>query len=188
MLRKRDPEVSNVLYTVYKMVPEMEYFLRWQIVETLKELGNKAAYGPLSSIVTSRIPPERFESKEHFSQDYEIMIRSNALEGLAVYSEHKVKGADDILLKMAKHKNITLRRSAIRSYLKGASNKKEMSERSDALKRMLDKKDLSLVTLRVTEVREVPHPEEVTTRFERSKIKRDDQMQKGEDGAPKVER
>jgi hypothetical protein len=160
-LRKRGSEVIPILYHAYeqhKKTDERNYFRRWALVETIRELQHDTAVRPLAQIAISRIPPERFKTDpERSSVDEEIRIRVTALEGLGLLVQ-KDEEAENTLLSLIKNQHLGIRRAAIRGYLAAAPNAHEQQRRSEKLKAELPHADHHLITVATTDIKKIPHP------------------------------
>ncbi|WP_257387588.1 hypothetical protein [Tahibacter caeni] len=157
-LREKGPEVVKLLANAYARTPVDDYFRRWALVETLRELHNPEAAATLASIATSAIPAERYKNDaERSSIDEELQIRVNAVEALGELAG-KSKAAESPLLELAGSPHIGIQRAAIRGYLAAAAAPEERRSRAARLERVIPAERRSLISLETTDVKSVPHP------------------------------
>ena len=157
-LRGRAPEVVRLLAEAFPKVKADRYFRRWSIVETMREMRNPSAVNPLQRIAISPIVAERWADPERFSIDKEISIRVTAVKGLSELAQQGNKEAEQSLLRLITNNELGIRRQAIRGYL-GAGQDRE--RRAKLLKSRVLKSDYGLITLDATDVKRVPHPDDV---------------------------
>jgi len=158
-LRGRAPEVIPLLAGAYNRTKESNYFRRWALVETMRELQSETAVIALAQIATSAIPQERIRTdSERSSVDEEIRIRVTAVEGLGPHARTN-KAAERTLLNLTKNPHLGIHRAAIREYLAADPNPDEQKKRSERLKASLHRDRHQLITLETTEIRRVPHPD-----------------------------
>lgn len=158
-LRERAAQIAPALSSAYARAPETEYFFRWAIVETLRELRSERAQGDLVRIAASAIPPERFgPGAERSSVGEEIRIRATAIEAVAQWAAAG-SAAERLLLDLARNEQLGIRRAAIRGYLHAARTPEEREQRADRLRAQLPATSHPLVTLDITDIRTVPHPD-----------------------------
>lgn len=157
-LQEHAPEVVRMLADAYPKIQLDRYFRRWSIVETMREMRNNSAVNSLKQIAFSPIPAERWADPERFSRDKEISIRVTAVRGLSELAREGNKVAEQSLLRLITNKELGIRRQAIRGYLGAGQDQKQ---RTNELKSRLPKSDYGLITLDVTDVKRVPHPDDV---------------------------
>jgi hypothetical protein len=170
-LRQQAPKAIPVLFETYQKTKESNYFRRWAIVNTMKELQNDAAVSSLATIALAPIPPERWSDPESSSRSREFIIRVTAVDGLAELAKLGNKKAEAILPRLIKHDNLSIRRRAIRGYLAAGS---DYEKRANFLKSQLPTRDHSLITLSVTDIKQVPHPQDVPVGLTAPQKSRDD--------------
>jgi inorganic triphosphatase YgiF len=173
-LQQEAPSVAKMLFSSYLKIEESRYFRRWTIVETLKELRNDSAFAFLQRIALTPIPPERFSDPESFSVDKESHIRVTAVDGIAELAKQGNKEAETSLSQFFTHLDLSVRRRAIRGYLRIANNNTEYERRVSYLKSKLPTKEHSLITLNVTNIKKVPHPDDVPDNLTAPQKKQDD--------------
>lgn len=174
-LKQKAPEVVPILLNSYLKTDETRYLRRWAIAETLKELQNNAALVALQRIALANIPQERFSDEEHFSVDKEVNIRVNAVDGIAQLAEQGNQEAEDTLTKLFTHPDLTLRRRAIRGYLADVKNKPdEYKRRVRVLESQLPKSDGNLINLDITNIKQVPYPDDIPDNLRAPQKKQDD--------------
>lgn len=158
-LRGSAIKITPLLADAYSRAEERDYFQRWALIETMRELQSEATVSILSKIATSSIPPERVrDDPERSSVDEELRIRVTAVEALGPLSKTNAI-ATRTLLSLTKSPYLGIKRSAIRGYLAAASSPKEQRKRAEKLKASLPKNQYRLITLETTDVKKVPHPE-----------------------------
>ncbi len=158
-LRGRAPEVIPLLAGAYNRTEESNYFRRWALVETMRELQSETAVSALAKIATSAIPQERIRTDpERSSVDEEIRIRVTAVEGLGPLAKTN-KVAERTLLSLTKNPHLGMQRAAIREYLAAAPNPDEQEKRSERLRAALPPDRHQLITLETTDIKRVPHPD-----------------------------
>lgn len=156
LLRKKIPEVVKIIYHAYVLIDTTRYFRRWALVETLRELHSDSTVPFLIEIASSPIPEERWSDPEASSGDKESNIRVTAVEGIAEMAKRGNQNAEQALIKFFSHDDLSVRRQAIRGYLKVG---RDYKERAAYLQQILPEKDHWLINLDVTDPKEVPHPD-----------------------------
>jgi len=170
-VREKGPDVVKLLGNAYARTPEDQYFRRWALVETLRELHSPDAAATLARIATSAIPAERYKNDaERSSVDEELQIRVNAVEALGELAGRS-EAAEPPLLELARSPHIGLQRAAIRGYLAAAAAPEERRSRSARLERLIPAERRSLISLETTDVKSVPHPQ-MPEKFEIDKRRR----------------
>jgi len=158
-LRARAPEVTRGLIESYGKTAPDRYFRRWALLETLREVSDKGALSFVARLSSSPIPPERIKGDpERSSADEEVRIRIKAVEVLAAVASQGVQEADEALLRLVRHADRGIRRTAIRGYLAAGRSSEEQARRGEVLRKRLPKTDYGLITLDATDVKQVPHP------------------------------
>jgi len=153
-----NPDAAAVLAEVYAKVPEENYFRRTLLTEALKELRSPAAFPYLRDIATSRIPEDRMPGNaEVNTREDEIVIRITAVQGLSNLAAQSLTEADDLLLQLVQHEELTVRKMAARGYL--ASPLGESQERLERLRGLVPKEEHWYLTVELTDPRKVRHPE-----------------------------
>lgn len=157
-LRAKGVDVVPLLVRAYESIEVGDYFRRWELVETMRELQEPSAAPALAKIATASVPAERFQTDpERDSVGEEIRIRATAAEALGPLARLD-KVAELALLDLAKSPHIGLQRAAIRSYLAAATDEDDQRKRAARLKRIVPSSRYNLLTLETTEVKRVPHP------------------------------
>jgi hypothetical protein len=162
---RAQPQAAQVLYESYQKTDETRYFRRWALVETLRELHSTAALTALSQIATSPIPGEKSRDGEDTSRGKEVNIRVTAVDGLADLARSD-KNAEYLLTRFFTSPDLSIRRRAIRGYLRAgeayfrdsAAAASEVQRRMGELKTKLPVADHGLISLAVTNIKTVPHP------------------------------
>jgi len=155
---RANPEAASVLAEVYGQVPEGDYFRRTLLTEALKELRTPEALPYLRSIATSQIPEDRAPGDtEVNTREAEIVIRITAVQGLSNLAAESSAEADDLLLELVGHEELTVRKMAARGYL--ASPLGDPEQRLARLRELVPQEEHWYVTTKVTDPREVDHPE-----------------------------
>lgn len=174
-LRQRAAEVVRLLAETYPKIAADRYFRRWAIVETMREMRNNSALSQLQRIALSPISAERWGDPERFSMDKEISIRVAAVEGLSELARQGNKEAEQSLLRLITNKELGIRRQAIRGYLSAGQDKER---RVRLLKSRVPKSDYGLITLDATDVKRVPHPDDVPDNLKPRYRQKDDEAPK----------
>jgi hypothetical protein len=174
-LRERAPEVVRMIAEAYPKIQVDRYFRRWSIVETMREMRNNDALKSLQGIAFSPIPAERWADSERFSKDKEISIRVTAVGGLSELARQGNTIAEQSLLRLITNKELGIRRQAIRGYL-GAGQ--DLERRIKVLKSKVPKSDYGLITLDATDVKRVPHPDDVPDNLKPRYRQKDDDAPK----------
>lgn len=155
---RANPEAASVLASVYAKVPEDHYFRRTLLVEALKELRSPEAFPHLRDIATSQIPADRMpDNSEVNTREAEIVIRITAVQGLSNLAQESVAEADELLLELVGHEELTVRKMAARGYL--ASPLGEYEDRLARLRKIVPQEEHWYLTTEATDPREVHHPE-----------------------------
>ncbi|ATB35161.1 hypothetical protein CYFUS_000573 [Cystobacter fuscus] len=171
-LIQKEPEAVRLLQDAYAKTVETEYFLRWQLVYTLASLNQREALSGLVRIALSTIPAERGGSDEFFTTGQESNIRVAAVDGLASLAKLGVTEAGSYLLRLSQHSDLSIRQRAVRGYLAAGS---DYDARAKLLQANLPTSDHWLITLRVTEVRGVAHPDDTPEDMRPRKRESDDE-------------
>lgn len=149
--------VTPVLMEVYEALPEEDYFRRTLVVEAMKEMHSEEALSYLERIVNSPIPKDRMpDNTEVNTRESEIVIRVTAVQGLSILARQKSSKADDLLLKLVGHDDLTVRQMAARGYLASSVGNKE--EKLGRLRKMLPEEEHWYVTTELTPIKKVQHP------------------------------
>ncbi|EPX59703.1 hypothetical protein D187_002447 [Cystobacter fuscus DSM 2262] len=170
-LIQKEPEAVRLLQDAYSKTVETEYFLRWQLVYTLASLNQRDALSGLVRIAVSTIPAER-GSAEFFTTGQESNIRVAAVDGLASLAKLGVTEAGSYLLRLSQHSDLSIRQRAVRGYLAAGP---DYDARVKLLQANLPTSDHGLITLRVTEVRGVAHPDDTPEDMRPRTRERDDE-------------
>ncbi len=177
---RKNPDIIPVLAEVYTAIPEEDYFRRTQVVEALKEMRSVDALPYLARIVNAPIPKDRLpENTEVNTRENEIVIRITAVQGLSVLAAQESRKANDLLFKLVGHDDLTVRQMATRGYL--GSSVGDTDEKLKQLYEMVPKEEHWYLTTKLTEIREVLHPE-VLPDFDLEAF-----MKRRSDNAPKTE-
>lgn len=155
---RANPEVTHVLAEVYAAIPEEDYFRRTLVVEALKEMRSVDALPYLSRIANAPIPKDRLpENTEVNTRENEIVIRITAVQGLSVLAAQESREANELLFKLVGHNDLTVRQLAARGYL--GSSVGDTNEKLKQLYEMVPKEEHWYLTTKLTDIREVQHPE-----------------------------
>lgn len=177
---RANPDMTAVLAKVYAAIPEEDYFRRTLVVEALKEMRSVDGLPYLAQIANSRIPEDRLpENTEINTRESEIVIRITAVQGLSILAVQKSREADGLLLKLVSHDDLTVRQMAVRGYL--GSSVGNAKDKLKQLYEMVPKEEHWYLTTKLTDIREVHHPE-VLPDFDL-----DDFMKRQSDNAPRME-
>ena len=153
-LRLKSDKVVKVIIQEYKDLPEGSYVDRWSLVYLLGELRNPTTLSILDNIVTSRIPAEKSKVLHEYStRAEELLIRTSAVEAIKRIAENKDLKALEILLKHTKHREFSIRRAAVQSFLEVGG-----SEARKKLLQVLPKEHRGLLDIRSTDARKVYQP------------------------------
>jgi len=169
---QKEPDAVLLLQDAYAKTVESDYFLRWQLVYTLASLNQREALSPLGKIALSAIPVERSESKEFFTTGQESNIRVAAVDGLASLAKLGLADAEAYLRRLTTHTNLSIRQRAVRGYLAAGA---DYDARVKTLQASLPAGDQWLITLNVTEIRRVPHPDDAPEGMQPRTRERDDE-------------
>jgi len=155
---RSNPEVLPVLAEIYEALPEEDYFRRTLVVETLKELRSAGALPHLIRVANAPIPEDRIpDNTEINTREDEIVIRITAVQGLSVLAARDSSEANDQLLKLVAHDDLTVRQMAARGFLGSSIGSTE--EKLSQLRKMVPKEEHWYLTTTTTPIREVHHPE-----------------------------
>lgn len=155
---RANPEVTPVLADVYSAIPEEDYFRRTLIVETLKEMRSLKVLPYLSRIATAPIPEDRLpENTEVNTREAEIVIRITAIQGLSILAANSSAEANDLLLELVGHDELTVRQMAARGFL--GSSIGDEREKLKVLYERVPKQEHWYLTTKPTEIRKVQHPD-----------------------------
>lgn len=169
---QQEPEAVRLLQEAYGQTAESEYFLRWQLVYTLASLNQRSALSPLVRIALSSIPAERGGDSEFFTTGQESNIRVAAVDGLAALARLGIPDAEPYLMRLSAHPDLSIRQRAVRGYLAVDAN---YDVRVRNLQSTLPEGDHWLITLRTTEVRRIPHPDDTPDNLQPRPRERDDE-------------
>lgn len=155
---KSNTEVGRVLSDTYKKVPAEHYMFRTMLVEALKQLRSSASMAYLDEIASGRIPEDTAPTNAEIDTRIdEIVIRITAVEGLALLASDSLVGANDALIGLTNHQDLTVRQMAARGYIKSAVG--SVTEKIEALRSKLPKEEHWYLTLADTKIKSVAHPE-----------------------------
>lgn len=155
-LKRRPGTYSRELFNTYQRVEEKNYDKRWAIVYTMTKLETDSSFNYLSRIVQKKLPSEKWDDAERFSQGKEINILATALEGIGyIAKKYRSQKADELLLTFISHPETTLKREAIQGYLGSENDQK----RKKYLLDNLEDKYHYLVTLKTTDPKVIPYPQ-----------------------------
>lgn len=153
-LKPAAKEVVRVISSEYKVLPETSYLDRWSLVYLMGELQESSALPMLGKILSTQIPKEKSKVLHEYStRAEELMIRTTAVEAIKRIAESKDQKALDILLKLTNHKEFSVRRAAVQSYLEvgGRDARKELME-------TLSEENRQLLEIHRVDVRKIPQP------------------------------
>jgi hypothetical protein len=157
MLRA-EPTAPEVLYNTYRKVPAQNFFLRTMLVESLKELRSPNALIYLDSIANEVIPADLHpENTEINTQEDEIVIRITAVEGISNLAEDSLAAAEELLMELTNHQDLTVRQMATRGYLHSAFG--NVPDKINILKRKLPQEEHWYITMDTTAIKKVQHPQ-----------------------------
>ena len=163
-MRNKAAVIAPILFQSYKRLQTAQYFDRWLMVETMRELKHSATFNALRDIALAPLPGELWtDDDERFSVDKEAHIRVTAVDGLAALARNGNLQALHTLKILLDDKDLTIRRSAIRGYLAGG----KYEQQSAFLLKHLSESDHWLVTLDTTQLKSVPQPKVKTGITER---------------------
>ena len=155
---KANPEAGRVLYDTYKKVPAQHYMFRTMLVEALKQLRSSASMAYLDEIASDRIPEDSApKNAEIDTRIDEVIIRITAVEGLAILASDSLVNANDALMGLTNHQDLTVRQMAARGYLKSAVG--SATEKIEVLRSKLPREEHWYLTLEDTKIKSVAHPE-----------------------------
>jgi hypothetical protein len=153
-----NPEVLSVLAEVYEAIVEEDYFRRTLVVETLKEMHSVDALSYLARIANTPIPEDRMpKNTEVNTREDEIVIRITAVQGLSVLAAQDSSEANNLLLKLVSHDDLTVRQMSARGYL--GSSVGSLDEKLKQLHEIVPEDEHWYLTTKLTEIRKVQHPE-----------------------------
>ena len=176
---RANPNVTPVLAEVYAAIPEEDYFRRTLVVEALKEMRSVDALPYLARVATAPIPEDRLpENTEVNTRENEIVIRITAVQGLSVLAAQESGEASDLLFELVGHDELTVRQMAARGYL--GSSIGSTDEKLKQLYESVPDEEHWYLTTKLTEIREVQHPE-VLPEFDLETF-----MKRQSDNAPKT--
>lgn len=155
---RQQRDISESLFEIYKKVPAENYLYRTMIVEALKELYTDSSLKYLYEIATIRIPRDtQPENEEINTQMDEIIIRLTAVEGIGILAIHKNEEAENALIELIDHQDLSIRQMAVRSYLLSPFG--NIEEKKKELYEKLPKEEYWYITETTTDIRKVEHPE-----------------------------
>jgi hypothetical protein len=169
-LRAHAPEVAAVLARSYAVAKESDYFGRWAMVETLRELPTKGAADALVAIARAPVPAERIrDDPERWTVPEEVRIRVTAIEALAPVAAKNAAAERTLLQLSADSRFIGMQRAAIRSFIAAGRTAEEQKQRAVRLRSIVPRERYHLITLQTTNVRGIPHPTDMPERFDLSR-------------------
>lgn len=131
-----------------------EPFVRWQMIQTLRDLGATRSVPTLARVAMTPLPARRFEEDGSF--DNEMVVRMAATDAIASFAKAGAPAADAQLLALVRSSEISVRRRAIRGYLAAGSDQDVRRRRLVAL---VAPRERDLITLDATRVQAVPAPQ-----------------------------
>ena len=151
-LRALAEKAGSVIAEEYEALPETSYLDRWSLVHLIAELGHPSSLQALGRILDSPIPSEKSKVLHEYStRAEELMIRTTAIEAIKRVAERKSPEALDLLLKYVRHKEFSIRRAAVQSYMEVAG-----SDAREKLLEILPAENRGLLEIKRIDVRNVP--------------------------------
>lgn len=155
---RAEPGAADALYETYRKIPAENYMLRTMLTEGLKELRSPGALPHLNNIAREIIPPDRQpENTEIDTRTDEVVIRVTAVEGISILAANRSTEAENILLELIGHEDLTIRQMAARGYL--SSPLGDAEEKLQALQRKLPQAEHWYLTTQTIDIRQVEHPQ-----------------------------
>ena len=155
---RANPEAGRVLYDTYKKVPAQHYMFRTMLVEALKQLRSSSSMAYLNEIASGRIPEDTVpQNAEIDTRIDEVVIRIAAVEGLSLLASDSLVDANDALMGLTNHQDLTVRQMAARGYIKSAVG--NTAEKIEVLRSKLPQGEHWYLTLEDTKIKSVAHPE-----------------------------
>jgi len=132
--------------------------LRTMLTEGLKELRSPGALAHLNDIAKEKIPADqRPENTEIDTRTDEVVIRITAVEGIAILAANRSAEAENSLLELTGHEDLTVRQMAARGYLNSPLGNVE--EKLQVLRRKLPQTEHWYLTTKTTDIKQVQHPD-----------------------------
>lgn len=154
-LCRRSKEVIAILASEYKNLAKDRYLDRWSLVQLMAELKDPSSLPILDDILTSQIPPEESKDPHSFTTvGEEVMIRTTAVDAIALIAADKNSQALDLLLKHARHDNFSVKRTSIQGYLEHGG-----PDARQRLLSLLPKNDHHILDIRRRGASQPPHIE-----------------------------
>lgn len=155
---RAEPNAPEVLYNTYRKVPAQNFFLRTMLVESLKELRSQNALTYLNNIANEVIPADLHPGNAEINtQEDEIIIRITAVEGISKLAGDSLAAAEEMLMELTNHQDLTVRQMAAKGYLHSAFG--NVTEKINILKRKLPKEEHWYITMDTTAITKVKHPQ-----------------------------
>jgi hypothetical protein len=155
---RAEPGAAEALYETYRKVPAENYMLRTMLTEGLKELRSPGALAHLNDIAREKIPPDqRPENAEIDTRTDEVVIRITAVEGISILAANRSAEAENMLLELTSHEDLTVRQMAARGYL--SSPLGNVEEKLQVLRRKLPQAEHWYLTTEPTDIKQVQHPQ-----------------------------
>lgn len=155
---RAEPGAADALYETYRKVPAENYMLRTMLTEGLKELRSPGALAHLNDIAKEKILADRYpENTEIDTRTDEVVIRITAVEGIAILAANRSADAENTLLELTGHEDLTVRQMAARGYLNSPLGNVE--EKLQLLRRKLPPSEYWYLTTKSTDIKQVQHPE-----------------------------
>ena len=128
------------------------------MVEALKEMRSEDALAQLYRIATAPIPKDRLpEDTEVDTRENETVIRITAVQGLSTLAANSSIKADNLLLELVGHDDLTVRQMAARGDPGSAVG--DPGEKLKVLQEKIPKEEHWYPTTKLTDIRTVPHPD-----------------------------
>lgn len=154
-LKERGDEAVDVIVGEYDALPEDGYLDRWSLVYLLADLRSPAAVKALNRIITSKIPPEQQkDSHDSSTVTEEVIIRTTAVEGVVRLSADGVEEARKVLLRHARHRQLSIRRAAVQGLMETGTD----ADRKELRALLKERGDEQLLEIKRIDVREAPQP------------------------------
>jgi hypothetical protein len=155
---RAEPGAAEALYETYRKIPAENYMLRTMLTEGLKELRSPGALAHLNDIAKERIPPDKHpENTEINTRTDEVVIRITAVEGISILAANQSTEAENMLLELTGHEDLTVRQMAAKGYL--SSSQGDVEEKLQALRRKLPQTEHWYLTTKPTDIKQVQYPQ-----------------------------
>ena len=152
---RNQSRIPEFIYEVYRSLDTSDYSSRWNMALTLQQLNQQATLNALIEIASEPMPLRAVIDNHHYStQMPESMIRSIAVDGISQSAIDGHGEAQEVLLGFVNHDDLSVRRRAIRGYLKTG----DYHEKEKELKEIVADESHWLITLDVTDINSLEMP------------------------------